>query len=265
MKNILSQICSNKLEELKRIQKTISSSSIRSDAECAPDTLGFKKILSESVIDRGVGLIAEIKKSSPSRGIIRDDFDPVDLALQYETGGASCISVLTERNYFSGHNEHLIDVRKAVKLPILRKDFILDPYQVYETRAIGADCILLIMAAIDDSLASDLSKEARRLGLCVLVEVHDERELERTCDLDVDLIGINNRNLKTLEINLNTTERLMPLVPKGIDVVSESGIYSNEDIVRMLHSKVGRFLVGESLMKQNDLVQATRQLLGNKN
>tara|TARA_Y100000814_G_scaffold109898_1_gene77674 strand:- start:1517 stop:2317 length:801 start_codon:yes stop_codon:yes gene_type:complete len=265
VKNILSEICTKKFKQIESSRAAVSITTLRSEAEKIKKTCSFRDVLAKAVSNGNVGLIAEIKKASPSKGLIRKNFNPNYLAKQYAIGGASCLSVLTEENYFDGHIDHLKLALDAVSLPILRKDFIIDPYQVYETRAIGADCILLIMAALEDKLAADMASEARRLGMDILIEVHDEFELERVDGLEYDLIGINNRNLKTLEIDLATTERLAPLIPQDKDVICESGIYSNKDIERILRTKVSRFLVGESLMRQNNVALATQELLSIRN
>ncbi|MEO1090988.1 MAG: indole-3-glycerol phosphate synthase TrpC [Pseudomonadota bacterium] len=221
----------------------------------------FRGALEASIADRGLSLIAEIKRASPSRGLIRADFDPAQLARAYAIGGADCLSVLTDVPYFQGADANLSIAREAAELPVLRKDFMIDPYQVVEARALGADCILVIMAAVDDDLASELVATATDLGMDALVEVHDDAELDRAIALPASLLGINNRNLKSLTVDLAVTERLAPRVPPSWRIVAESGLYGHADLQRMTAVGARAFLVGESLMRQDDVAAATRDLL----
>jgi indole-3-glycerol phosphate synthase len=259
--DVLARICAVKRDEVARRKAALP---IRELEACLPATppRGFARALRAKLQGDGLALIAEIKKASPSQGLIRADFDPAALARAYAAGGAACLSVLTEEAWFEGADAHLRAARAAVDLPCLRKDFILEPYQVVETRASGADCVLLIMAALDDAVAQELAGLAHALGLDVLVEVHDAMELERALQLDVTLIGINNRNLKTLRVDLGTTEQLAPLVPDDRLLVAESGLARHADLERMAAAGVRCFLVGESLMRQTDVAAATRALLG---
>ena len=223
---------------------------------------GFGEALKQAAAAGRPGLIAEIKRASPSGGVIRPDFNPALLARAYKAGGAVCLSVLTDAPYFQGSAEHLVAAREAVDLPVLRKDFILDPWQVYESRAMGADCILLILAALADDAAREMTALARALDMDVLVEVHDREELERALLLETRLVGINNRNLKTLKIDLTTTERLAPLVSPDRILIAESGIAGHADLARLQAVGAQAFLVGESLLRQPDITEATRALLG---
>jgi indole-3-glycerol phosphate synthase len=259
--DVLATICTAKRDAVARRKAALPLRELEARLPAAPPR-GFQRALREKLQGHGLALIAEIKKASPSQGLIRADFDPGALARAYAAGGAACLSVLTEEAWFEGADEHLRAARAAVDLPCLRKDFILESYQVVEARTIGADCVLLIMAALDDATAQELVDLAHALGLDVLAEVHDRPELERALQLDVTLIGINNRNLKTLRVNLGTTEQLAPLVPDDRLVIAESGLARHADLERMAKVGVRCFLVGEALMRQADVAAATRALLG---
>ena len=258
----LAQICAETLIEVerRRIQTPMSTLAGRLDRK--HPTRGFGSKLKHSVVNGSYGLIAEIKRASPSAGVIRPDFDPAALAIAYASAGATCLSVLTDEPYFQGSPEHLKQARAAVDLPALRKDFMLDPWQIYESRLMGADCILLIMAALTDDQAIELEGLARDLDLDVLVEVHDRAELERALGLQTPLIGINNRNLKTLRTDIETTVELAPHVSPGRILVTESGIRGHADLKRLAAVGAHCLLVGESLLRQPGLEAATRALLG---
>jgi indole-3-glycerol phosphate synthase len=261
--DILAKICADTRAETARRKAVTSLAALQDQiAHAADEPRGFGRALMTACARDGFGLIAEIKKASPSGGLIRPEFDPPALARAYQEGGAACLSVLTDGPYFQGSAEHLHAARAAVDLPVLRKDFILDPWQIYESRAMGADCILLIMAALTNTEARELEEVARALDLDVLVEVHDGEELERALGLQTKLVGINNRNLKTLKTDLATTFTLAAEVPPDRFLISESGIRSNDDVRRLVGVGSHGFLVGEQLMRQPDVAAATRALLG---
>ena len=257
----LAEICAVKRDEVAARQALATLDDLDRAAAAAGAPRGFRLSL-EAKARTGFGLIAEIKKASPSKGLIRSDFRPAEHALAYQHGGAACLSVLTDAPFFQGHEDFLMDARAACDLPVLRKDFMIDPWQVAEARAIGADAILIIVAALDDTVIAEIEAAAVERGMDVLVEVHDEAELERAARLQSRLIGVNNRDLKTFRTDLATTERLAPLAPKGTLLVAESGINRHEDLERLAQAGVRCFLVGESLMRQDDIEAATRQLLG---
>ena len=260
--NKLEQICATKREEVAARKRMRSLADLDASAREQTAPRGFRSAL-ERAERSGFGLIAEIKKASPSKGLIREDFHPAAHARAYAAGGAACLSVLTDAPYFQGHEDYLVEARSACELPVLRKDFMVDPWQVAEARALGADAILIIVAALDDGAMVEIERAAVEYGMDVLVEVHDHAEMERAALLQSRLIGVNNRDLRTFSTDLATTEALAPLAPEGSLLVGESGISRIEDCQRLSHAGVNSFLVGESLMRQRDVEAATRMLLGN--
>ncbi|RKZ84624.1 MAG: indole-3-glycerol phosphate synthase TrpC [Candidatus Parabeggiatoa sp. nov. 1] len=259
--DILKQIIRCKVEEIEVHSKQIPLRHLSYIADNSPPARGFIEAINARLQLQQPAVIAEIKKASPSKGVLRENFDPVAIAKSYEQNDAACLSVLTDRHFFQGADEYLQQVHDVCMLPILRKDFIIDAYQVYEARAIGADCILLIAAALDDTQLRDLADLATHLGMDVLVEVHNREELERTLLLNTRLIGINNRNLRTFSTHLQTTLDLLPYIPKKYLVVSESGIHTHDDVALLRQAGVHTFLVGEAFMKADDPGVALQDLL----
>ena len=250
--DILDRILTRKTAEIAERQSRQPLGELAARCRDLPDTRGFAAAIEAAVEAGRAAVIAEVKKASPSKGVIRDPFDPAAIARSYEAGGATCLSVLTDADFFQGHEDYLAQARAACALPVLRKDFTIDPYQVYEARVIGADCILLIVAALDDDVLLELSLQAAELDLDVLCEVHDEEELERALALPVPLIGVNNRNLRTFDVSLDTSLALRPRVDDGRVFVTESGIATVEDVARLRAAGIDAFLVGERFMRAED-------------
>jgi indole-3-glycerol phosphate synthase len=262
MDNILANIIDEKRHEVQALATAKNFATLDRAAKQSPPPRGFAAALARDA-RRGYGLIAELKKASPSKGLIRADFDPAVLAKAYEAGGATCLSVLTDRKWFQGAPEFLQAARNVVSLPILRKDFMIDPLQILESRSLGADCILLIMAALDDAEASELEACAMEYGMDVLIECHDSEELARAGKLRSPLIGINNRNLKTMDISLDVGAAMLPNLPADRIAIAESGLFTPEDLARMAKSGARCFLIGESLMRADDVATATKAILAN--
>jgi len=250
--DILQKILARKREEITACAAKVTIDELKQQIENASPVRGFVNSIREKIAAGEAAVISEIKKASPSKGVIREDFQPAEIAKSYEQGGAACISVLTDIDFFQGANEYLIAAREACSLPVIRKDFIIDDYQVYEARAMGADCILLIVAALEDTQMKQLAELATELGMDVLVEVHDEEELMRALPLNLPLVGINNRNLRTFETSLNTTIDMLKMIPEGRIVVTESGIHTTEDVQLMRSHHVDTFLVGEAFMRADE-------------
>ncbi|MGY4878321.1 indole-3-glycerol phosphate synthase TrpC [Vreelandella aquamarina] len=257
---ILTRILARKDQEVADRRQAVSENDLLALAKQQSAPRGFIEALNQRIAGGDPAVIAEIKKASPSKGVIREHFEPVDIALSYEQGGAACLSVLTDADFFQGHEDFLMAVRDACPLPVIRKDFITHGYQVSEARAIGADSILLIVAALDDAKLRDLNQQANQLGMDVLVEVHDAQELERALALDLKLVGINNRNLHTFDTSLNTTLDLLVRIPNDVTVITESGIHTRDDVELMRDHEINGFLVGEAFMREENPGQALKNL-----
>ncbi|MDX2426264.1 MAG: indole-3-glycerol phosphate synthase TrpC [Cycloclasticus sp.] len=259
--DVLKKILARKQEEIAERLKHTSIEDLKQQIADASPVRGFVKAIQQKLDNGLTAVVAEVKKASPSKGLLRENFLPADIAISYQAGGAACLSVLTDKDFFQGSEDYLKQARAACSLPVIRKDFIIDPYQVYEARAMGADCILLIVAALDDEPLHALYQLATDLAMDVLVEVHDAEELERALALNLSLVGINNRNLRTFETSLQTTLNLLDRIPNDIIVVSESGLHKTEDIAMLKRHNVHTFLIGEAFMRCDDPGEALRQLI----
>jgi indole-3-glycerol phosphate synthase len=260
MANILDTIIATKFEEIKDSQKIKSLNQLRDEVINASQPRGFVKAIETQLSKNRAAVIAEIKKASPSKGVIRENFNPKEIAISYEKGGATCLSVLTDQQYFQGHANYLKEARAACSLPVLRKDFMVDPYQIYEARAMGADCILLIVAALPLDLMQELEEITHSLGMNVLVEVHNQDELNLALQLNTPLLGINNRNLKTFDVSLDTTFDLLKNISADKIIVTESGIFTSNDVKLMQDHDVNTFLIGEAFMRESDPGQSLKNL-----
>ena len=259
---VLTKILARKQEEIVEQQALLDLPEVMARAKDTDETRGFAHRLNQQAASGKAAIIAEIKKASPSKGIIREHFDVPAIAASYEKAGASCLSVLTDKDFFQGHGDYLILANEACSLPILRKDFMVDPYQIYEARMMGADCILLIVSALTDTQLQDFNGLARELGMDVLVEVHGADELERALPLEGSLLGINNRNLHTFEVSLNNTFELLSSIPEGRQIITESGIHTTDDVEAMFNKNIRQFLVGEAFMRQDDPGEGLQTLFG---
>ncbi len=258
--DILQKIIHTKLEEIAQRSSCVTLEQLKQQVKSADAVRGFTQALLNKNASHQSAVIAEIKKASPSKGVIRESFNPAEIARSYAEGGAACLSILTDEQYFQGHTDYLVEARSACNLPVIRKDFIIDDYQVYEARAMSADCILLIVAALNDEQLVHLHQLALNLGMDVLVEVHNEEEMKRALALNLTMVGINNRNLKTFETSLYTTINLKPLVPEDCLLVTESGILSAQDVLFMRDHQIDAFLVGEAFMRAEDPGHSLRSL-----
>jgi len=259
--DVLKKILARKQQEISERSAKVSIADLKQQITTASPVRGFVQAIKQKLAKGETAVIAEVKKASPSKGLLREHFDPADIAESYQTGGAACLSVLTDKDFFQGSEQYLQQARAACDLPVIRKDFIVDAYQVYEARAIGADCILLIVAALDDERLAELYQLANDLAMDVLVEVHDADELERALRLNLSLVGINNRNLHTFETSLQNTVQLLDKIPAGVIVVSESGLHKTEDIKMLREHEVNTFLIGEAFMRCENPGQALKDLI----